>query len=281
MATRERTLTGDRTQFSARWTLTAGDLAPWFTTRLKMRITFARGAPADGTARVVGALNDSPAALVTLRAQPGGGTRVFYDGYLSGPVTTVTKEDSIVVDYENYPRAGSVSPGPNTFKVALQDGDGLVDRVEIDPASGFTATTIQPEQLSIALPKKLSAEVGEQFTLPYEVSSRAERADRPLSVLVESAGGPLELDRDQDTFSTTGTKQTGEFTGTATQPGRYELRVAANGGYNPAAGTVLVDVKPAGRRGPGLAAVIGAVMLVGVAFLLLTGSRRRADRRRA
>ncbi|MBX7266715.1 hypothetical protein KIF24_12180 [Micromonospora sp. Llam7] len=198
-----------------------------------------------------------------------------------GPVTTVTKDDSIVVDYENYPRAGSVSPGPNTFKVALQDGDGLVDRVEIDPASGFTATTIQPEQLSIALPKKLSAEVGEQFTLPYEVSSRAERADRPLSVLVESAGGPLELDRDQDTFSTTGTKQTGEFTGTATQPGRYELRVAANGGYNPAAGTVLVDVKPAGRRGPGLAAVIGAVMLVGVAFLLLTGSRRRADRRRA
>ncbi|MEV4624348.1 hypothetical protein AB0J74_37285 [Asanoa sp. NPDC049573] len=279
MATRERTLTGDRPQFSRRWTVTAADVAPWFTTRLKMRITFANDAPADGNARVIAAINDNPAALITLRTQLDG-TRVFYDGYLSGPVTTVTKDDSITVDYENYPREGSVRPGINAFKVALQDNDGLVERVEIDPASGFAATTIAPDQLSIALPKELTAEVGEQFILPYEVSSRAERADRPLSVLVEKAGGPLELDRDHDEFSTTGAKRSGQFTGTAAEPGRYELRVAANGGYNPAAGTVVIDVKPASRRGPGLAAVVGAIALVAVAVLLFTGGRRRAERRR-
>jgi hypothetical protein len=277
----DRILTRDRPQFSKRWTLTAADVAPWFTTRLKMRVTFAHDPPADGNARVIAAINDKPAALVTLRAAQPDGTRVFYDGYLSGPVTTVTKDDSIAVDYENYPRDGSVTAGVNTFRVALQDTDGLVESVEIDPSSGFAATTIQPEQLSIALPKELSAEVGERFTLPYEVSSRAERADRPLRVLVEKAGGPLEFDRDQDEFSTTGAKQTGQFTGTATQPGRYEVRVAANGGYNPAAGTVVVDVKPASRRGPGLAAVVGAVVLVAVAVLLFTGGRRRAERRKA
>jgi hypothetical protein len=275
----ERTLSGEHPTFATSRTVAAAALAPWFTTRLKMRVTFAPDAPDGASARVIAALNDNPAALVTLRAQPDG-RRVFYDGYLSGPVTTVTKDESVVVDYENYPRDGSVTAGSNTFRVALQDTDGLVERVEIDPASGFRATTIAPEQLRIALPRELSAAVGERFTLPYEVSSRAQRADRPLTVLVEKAGGPLELDRDIEEFATTGAKQAGRFTGTATEVGRYELRVSANGGYNPAAGTVIVDVRPAGRRGPGLAAVIGAAVLVTVALLLFTGGRRRAARRR-
>ncbi|SNT64592.1 hypothetical protein SAMN05421812_117121 [Asanoa hainanensis] len=278
-AAQERTLTARRPQFTMRGTVTQADLTPWFTTRLKMRITIAPGAPDGRNARVIAAINDNPAALITLRAQPDG-TRVFYDGYLSGPVTTVTEDDSIAVDYANYPRDGSVTAGVNTFRVALQDTDGLVERVEIDPASGFEATAIAPEQLSIALPRELRAEVGAEFTVPYEVSSRAERADRALSVLVEKAGGPLRFTRELDEFPTTGTRQAGRFTGVAAEPGRYELRVSANGGYNPAAGTVVVEVEPASRRGPGVAALVGALLLVGAAVILFTSGRRRLDRPR-
>jgi len=276
-ATADRTLTASKPQFSMTRTVEPQDVAPWFTTRLKMRLSFASQASRQGSARVIAAVNRQPAALITLRTQDDG-MRIFYDGYLSGPVTIVTTDSSIEIDYANYPRADAIRAGANTFQVALQDADGLVEKAEIDPLTGFSATTIAPEQLSIALPTEIAARVGERFTVPYEVVSRAERPDQPLRVSVEKAGGPLELDREQDDHSSTGTKRAGQFTGTAGAPGRYQLRLSANGGYNPVSGVVLVEVRPAERQGPGPAAVAVAVGLVTVAMVLFAGGRWRTRR---
>jgi hypothetical protein len=282
----ENRLVLDRSQPKAtvRYTLPAGARQgpdQWYTFRLRFQVTFEAGGDDRGTARVVASTNSGAAALITFRAQPDG-VRYFYDGYLTGPHTTVTTAGTAAVDYENYIQSKGVRAGAGSYEIALQDQGRLIKEVRIDPASGVHATRASPEQLTLAVPSEIKAEPGERVDIRYVVTRRGDRPDRPMTVSAEVAGGPIRLLDGEQAFDTVGDERRGELRAVATEPGRYQVRLTARGGYNTPTGMVLIVVSPApGISGTQVLAAAG-LAFIGLALLWTgrTSRRRRRLRRR-
>ncbi|WP_212994282.1 hypothetical protein [Actinoplanes auranticolor] len=245
----------------------------WFTFALRFRVTFAEGGADRGSARVTASVNGGAAALVTLRSQADG-VRVFHDGYLGGPRNTVTRDQTTDVVYENYVQTKGIRAGTGSFEISLEDRGALVQDIRIEPASGLYRTAADPEQLAISAPAQIDARVGEPVDLAYALSRRGERADRPVTVAAETAGGPIRLNREHTEYGSVGTGRTGSFQVIAAETGQYQIRLTAQGGYNQPTAVVLVVVKSARSSGNVVQLVAaGGLGLVGVAVLM--SSRRR------
>jgi hypothetical protein len=255
----------------------------WYTFRLRFQVAFETGNDERGTARVAASTNGGAAALITFRAQEDG-VRLFYDGYLTGPHAEVTPQDTATVDYENYVQTQGIRAGESSYEIALQDRGRLVKDVRIDPASGLYRTSAPPEQLMIAVPPEIQAEPGERIDIPYVVTRRGDRPDLPLTVSAEVAGGPIRLTEGTNTFDAVGEERKGHLQAVATAPGRYQVRLTAQGGYNGPSGMVLIVVSPAaGISGAAQAFAAAGLALVGVLLLwrARTGRRRlRFQKRR-
>jgi hypothetical protein len=247
----------------------------WYTFALRFRVTFADGGADRGSARVSASVNGGAAALVTLRSQADG-VRVFHDGYLAGPRNTVTLDRTTEVVYENYVQTKGIRPGPGSFEIALDDRGKLVRELRIEPASGVYPTAAHPEQLAVSAPRRIDARVGETIDLRYALTRRGQRADRPVTVSAETAGGPIRLDSQESRYESVGSGRDGSFRVTAAETGQYQIRLTAQGGYNQPTATVLVVVAPARSSGD-VAQLLAAGGLSLVGLVVLMSARRRSS----
>lgn len=242
----------------------------FYTFRLQIQVEFESVLAEGATARIVASANSGAAALVTFRKQADG-VRVFYDGYVTGSHAEVVAQGTTSIDYENYVQTKGIRGGPGTFEVQLQDRGRLIKTVHVDQPTGLYRTTVPPEQLTMSTPTEIHAEAGEPFDIPYHVTRRGDRPDKPVTVSAELAGGPIRLTNADDSYDAVRGGRKGDLQAVATEPGRYQVRLTARGGYNTPASVVLVVVEPPSANTGAMRAVAATgLALIGLIVLWRT-----------
>jgi len=250
----------------------------WYTVRLRVRITVRPGGADRGQAELLLATNGYGGALVTLDGRDDG-VRTFHTGYLGGTVDRLDHGRTVHVDTENYVQLEGILGGKNILEVTLDGSPDLVERVEVLAETGLQSTKASPQQLSLKAPEAVRADAGGAFHVPFSIERKGERPDRPVNVTIEKAGGPIEFRAELAAFEKIGNGRNGTFVGSAGEPGTYEVKISAEGGYNePFKIVALIVTEPA--HGPDPGRLLAAAGLLAVAAVALGGVSQRAPRTR-
>lgn len=208
--------------------------------------------------------------MVSLTPQKGL-VRVFYNGAFGGATARYESKDYFTVDCENYTQDHAIKSGVNRFTIKLDQPGVLVKEAIVEPVTGITRTGKPLEQLSVKVASPIRAQERKPAALPYSVSRRGQRPDRPATVRARIMSGKgARIDRAEHRYPSIGIGRNGRFEMTATR-GRYIVQVVLDGGYNTAAQFITVDVRPpkqstAGRAAPLLAS--GTLVLLGIGSLV-------------
>jgi hypothetical protein len=247
----------------------------YFVLRLVGQLAFRSGLHGGEAASIIASTNGKAANLVSLTGQEDG-VRVFYSGYLGGTTRKIVKNSTALVDYSNYVRLDGLTGGANLIDVTLDSISGaLVEKFAILPGTGLYRTPIHYEQLTIDAPKAVDARAGDRFSVRYSLGRRGERPDQPVEVVAEPAGGPITLSPLTKSYDRIGHGLTGTLTGVAREPGTYQLKLSASGGYNEPFAIVAVNVRM--KRATIQAWQFGAAGATAslTALIVVLGRRRR------
>jgi hypothetical protein len=196
----------------------------YFTSRLDVVVhlnsEFVR-ASEGSAAGVQLAVNDKVSNLLDLKVA-NGRVQSFYTGWLTGPQRAVTTRTVLRFAFENYAQTNAVRDGENHLEVCVsQYGSRFIGAVIVGSATGIDATTAQPKQLDLQVPKSLQAIASEPFDVPCHLARRCERTDKSAVVAVAPVGevGSNDAVRDQRTYTGIGLGRDGTFKLRADRPG--------------------------------------------------------------
>lgn len=254
-----------------------GDSDAWYVVRLSANLILTGQA---GATALVASTNDRVVNQVELRGR-GGETKLFYNGYVTGPHTELISGRVVRVSYENYVQLKGVKAGRNELLLLLDQFDGrLVERADIDvDRTAIVMTSIHPEQLRLKVPvEPVVIPQGSVRRIPVVLERRGQRPDKaaaisfsvPKGLLVENQAygeaGPVS--KGMNSFVDVSAPETGSFT----------VGVDVKGGYNDPSALVRVLVVPAKNDGARYAVGLG-LLLPGV-WLITRSVRARPSRGR-
>lgn len=94
-----------------------------------------------------------------------------------------------------------------------------------------------------------------------------------MTVSAELTGGPIRLANADDSYDAVRGGRKGDLQAVATEPGRYQVRLTARGGYNTPASVVLVVVEPPSAN-TGAMRAVAATGLALIGLIVLWRARK-------
>lgn len=281
----ERTLLPGREALESRFTVqtTVGLSGNRFTSRLRAVIRLNSGsASQDATAStsVQLAVNGRVSNLIDLTRQDG---RIVYTytGLLTGAQQGDAAAPELSIDFENYAQTKAVTAGANVLSVSMSaDGGGLVESIVLEPESGVGYTSADPKQLNITTPGSLRVPVGETFDIPFQLSRRCERPDKPATISVKAFhdSAVLEPAAPSITYSGVANGRNGVLHARIDAAGTFYLQLTMRGGYNDQTRLITVQAEDPPTQANLKTRIPIAVLLLAVAALLFILRARRASR---
>jgi hypothetical protein len=248
----------------------------WMTLDLRADATFPPGQA--GYIELVASINGHDAAHITLEASKDT-LRTTSVSFIGGRVVNTVSSRTSQIKFSNYLQDASLQVGSNELTVRTDKAEGAVPLIHIHQAT-VTCTTVDPEELSLALPVQVVGRVGEPIVVPYTLARRGGRPDLPVYVHPQALDPGLEVGPDARRHNG-GVDAPGperSFTVTAATAGTYSLAVQADGFYNRPADQVTIVVQSAPATSSAILPAMGT--LAALTMPLLIHHRRRLGQTR-
>jgi hypothetical protein len=262
----------------------------WYLIHLNFRIEFSEQSQ-DGLCYVSAFTNKKSCAEIEFIPKREDGSLIIdwnTVDLINGPINYSSSSSTIDVSFTNYLQTSGVNPGLNVLTFALEKyGGAQVKSLKILQSSAIEYTAVSPPQLVMDVkPPKASVEVGDTFTIRFEVKNVGSLAAKDVAIQPLYPEQALQLIGESSySVASLGTSIKGSFTFKALIEGQHEVTIDVTTKSGIRRPSASIEV-PVGIKSTGKGSHSDTILIAVTAFVVLglvTGYVlvRRARKRQA